>query len=417
MTTYWILAIFLLFFFLDLAVESTLEVLNLNHVKSRAGQIPEPLKDKLSKDTAERSYQYTLAKGRYSLVRGGYGAALVLLVLFSGWLPWLESALMGWLGDVHTAHLFVAFLVALSVPFSLAMLPFRLYYTFVIENRFGFNRQTWKSWLVDAVKGLILSAVIGLPLLYGVYAFMAYSGANWWLWLFVFLALFQVVMLWLYPTLIAPLFNRFSPLADGELKSRLEALAEKAGFKTRGLYVMDASRRSGHSNAYFTGFFRPRIVLFDTLVESTPVDESLAVLAHEIGHYKARHIHKRLVTGLGGMLASLYVLSLLIDWQPLFTAFGFAQPSLHAALGLFILGSGVFTFFLEPVSAWISRRHEFEADAFSVKLAGMPEALKSALLRLSDENLTNLHPHPWYSRYHYSHPTLLERMEAIDRSR
>ena len=211
-----------------------------------------------------------------------------------------------------------------------------------------------------------------------------------------------------------PLFNKFSPLPEGDLRSRLEALARDAGFENRGLFAMDASRRSGHSNAYFTGIFRPRIVLFDTLVERMSVDEAAAVLAHEIGHYKARHVHKRLALGLVGSLLALWVLSLLAAWPALFEAFGFDGPSFHAALALFGLGGGAFTFFLAPLSSWFSRRDEYESDRYSVRIARAPEALKSALVKLNGENLANLYPHPWYSRWHYSHPTLLDRLAAID---
>jgi STE24 endopeptidase len=297
---------------------------------------------------------------------------------------------------------------------ALASLPFGLYRTFVVEVRFGFNRTTFRLWLADRSKGLLLAAALGIPLLYGVHAFMARTGRLWWVWLFGFLTAVQVAMLWLYPALIAPLFNKFSPLPEGELRARLDGLARDAGFRNRGLFVMDASKRSGHSNAYFTGLFRPRIVLFDTLVEKMTVDEAAAVLAHEIGHFKAHHVHRGLLLGLAGTLAGLWVVSLLIGWPPLFQAFGFAGPSFHAALALFSLGGGAFTFFLAPVASWLSRRHEYQADRFSVRLARAPEALKAALVKLSGENLGNLHPHPWYSRWHYSHPTLLERLAAID---
>jgi STE24 endopeptidase len=190
-------------------------------------------------------------------------------------------------------------------------------------------------------------------------------------------------------------------------------MARGAGFATRGLYVMDASRRSGHSNAYFTGFFRPRIVLFDTLVEQMTVDETAAVLAHEIGHYQARHVHRRLALGLAVQLASLWVLSVLVRWPPLFAAFGFAAPTLEAAVALASLCGGAFTFFLAPLSSLVSRRHEYEADRRSVAIARAPQALRSALVKLNGENLSNLHPHPWYSAWHYSHPTLLERLAAL----
>jgi STE24 endopeptidase len=243
---------------------------------------------------------------------------------------------------------------------------------------------------------------------------MSFAGDRWWLWMFAFLVVLQVFLLWFYPTVIAPLFNKFVPLPDGDLKQRLENLARHTGFRNRGLYVMDASRRSGHSNAYFTGLFRPRIVLFDTLVDKMTVDEAAAVLAHEIGHYKGRHIQRRLLWGLGSMLVMLFVLSKLVTWPPLFQAFGFAAPSFHAALAIFSLGGGAFTFFFDPFQAWLSRRNEYQADRFSVVHTRQPEALKSALIRLGGDNLSNPTPHTWYSAWHHSHPTLLDRLNTID---
>jgi STE24 endopeptidase len=230
---------------------------------------------------------------------------------------------------------------------------------------------------------------------------------------FAFFTAVQVGLVWIYPTLIAPLFNRFSPLGDGPLRARLEALAREAGFRTRGLFVMDASRRSGHSNAYFVGFLRPRIVLFDTLVEQMSVEEAAAVLAHEIGHFKLRHVHRRLAAGLAGMLAALWVLSRLVSWPPLFQAAGFGAPSRHAALALFALCGSAFTFFLDPLSSWLSRRHEYAADRFAVRLTGRGEPLREALLRLHAENLAVPRPHPWHSAWYDSHPALVERLAAI----
>lgn len=408
----WVLPVFLLAFLLRYAVETALAAANLRHVAAVGGAVPPALEGRVTAETARRARDYALANGRFGLVAETWSAALTLAVLLSGVLPWLDRRIAG-LG-LAGAWRFVAFLAILSAAFALAGLPFALWRTFVLEARFGFNRTTWRLWLADQAKGLALSLAIGLPLAFGIHAFMAGTGRLWWLWLFGFLTAVQVVMLWLYPSLIAPMFNRFAPLPEGALRARLEALARDAGFRNRGLFVMDASRRSGHSNAYFTGIFRPRIVLFDTLVERMSVDEAAAVLAHEIGHYQARHVHKRLVLALAGSLLALWVLSLLVAWPPLFAAFGFDGPSFHAALALFALGGGAFTFFLEPISSWFSRRNEYESDRYSVRIARAPEALKSALVKLNGENLANLHPHPWYSRWHYSHPTLLERLAAID---
>ncbi|BDG01580.1 M48 family metallopeptidase [Anaeromyxobacter oryzae] len=406
-----VVPVFLAFFTAQLAVETALLLLNLRHV-ARARGVPALLAGRVDEGTADRSRAYTLANGRFALIQEFFSAALTLAVLFSGLLPALDRALAG--RGLAGAHLFVAYLVALSAGSALLALPFSLWHTFRLEARFGFNRTTPRLWVLDRVKGVVLQAAIGVPLLYAIYAFMRFTGALWWLWLFGFLVLVQVVLLWAYPTLIAPLFNRFEPLPDGELRARLERLAHDAGFRNRGLFVMDASRRSGHSNAYFTGLLRPRIVLFDTLVANMSVDEAASVLAHEIGHYRARHIHRRLALSLAGTLVVLFVLSRLVAWPPLYAAFGFDRPSLQAALTLVSLCGAPFVFWLSPLAARLSRRHEYEADRYAIRIARAPAALATALVRLNGENLSNLHPHPWYSAWHYSHPVLVERLAAIE---
>ena len=410
--THLVLGSFLAFFAAQLAVETALSLMNLSHVARAGDAVPPALRGEVDAETARRSRDYTLARGRFGLVLDAFGGAVTLALLFSGVLPGLDAGLarMGLTG----AHRFVAFLAVLSALGSVLDLPFSLWSTFVLEARFGFNRATPGLWLKDRLKGIALGAAIGLPLLYGAYGFFALTGRAWWLWLFAFLSAVQVLMVWLYPTLIAPLFNRFSPLPEGELRTRLEALAREARFRTRGLFVMDASRRSGRGNAYFAGLFRPRIVLFDTLAREMSVEEAAAVLAHEIGHYRARHVHKRLAASILAELAALYVLSLLVAWPPLFAAFGFPAPSLHAAIALASLCGGAFTFFLAPLESALLRRHEYEADRYSVALARAPAALRTALVKLARQNLGNLHPHPWYSAWHCTHPALVERIAAIE---
>jgi STE24 endopeptidase len=407
-----VLAVFVACFVLQYAIETALLVVNLRHVR-RSGGVPAALAGRIDEESAEESRDYTLVNGRFALVQGAVGAALTLAVLLSGVLPALDRALVA--RGLGGAHRFVAFLVVLAAGGALLSLPFSAWHTFRIETRFGFNRATVGQWVLDRVKGVAVEAALGIPLLYAMYAFMRFAGPRWWLWLFLFLAAIQLFMQWLYPAVIAPVFNRFVPLPDGPLRERLVALAKSAGFAHRGLYVMDASRRSGHSNAYFTGIFRPRVVLFDTLVDGLEVDEAASVLAHEIGHYRARHVHRRLLLSLASLLLALLVLSWLVPWPPLHAAFGFETPTLHGAVALVSLGGAAFVFWIQPLASRLSRRHEYEADRYAVRLAGAPEALKSALVRLNRENLSNLHPHPWYSAWHYSHPTLLERLAAIDR--
>ena len=408
-----VLVVFLACFGLQYAIETALLLVNLRHVR-RSGGVPAALAGRLDEATAERSRAYTLANGRFALAQGAFGAVLTLAVLLSGVLPWLDGRLAA--RGFGGAHRFVLFLTVLAACSALVSLPFSVWHTFVLEERFGFNRTTPRTWTVDRLKALGVETALGVPLLYATYAFMRFAGARWWIWLFIFLAAVQLFMLWLYPTFIAPLFNRFAPLPDGPLRDRLVGLAHDAGFANRGLYVMDASRRSGHSNAYFTGIFRPRIVLFDTLVDEMAIDEAASVLAHEIGHYRAHHVHRRLALSLASLLLALLVLSWLVAWPPLHGAFGFDAPTLHGAVAIFSLGGAAFVFWLQPLASHFSRRHEYEADRYSVRLARAPEALKHALVRLNRQNLSNLHPHPWYSAWHYSHPTLVERLAAIDRA-
>jgi STE24 endopeptidase len=407
-----VVRVFLAFFTARFAVESLLLLLNLRHSSAAGASVPVPLRDRISPETAERSRGYALAKGRFALAALAWDSAVTLSLLFSGCLPWLDGALAN--AGLEGATRFVAFLLALSAGTGLATIPVSLYGTFALEARFGFNRTTWRTWVSDELKSIAVGLLLGVPLLYAAWFFMSATGTWWWLWLWAFLGAIQILLLWLYPALIAPLFNKFAPLGAGDLRSRLEELCRATGFRAGGLFVMDASRRSAHSNAYFTGFVRPRIVLFDTLVSSMSVDEATAVLAHEIGHFRLRHVLKRLASGLVLSLAGLWLLSLIVRWPAMFHAFGFQAASWQAAVAILSLAGGAFTFFLTPISAWISRRHEYAADRYSVERTGLPEALQSALVKLNRENLANLHPHPWYSRWHHSHPTLLERLEALD---
>jgi len=406
-----VLIVFLAFFAAEQLTQTFLSFANLRHVVRAGYAVPPALAGLVDPDSARRSRDYAVATNRAGIAHRLYDAVLTLVMLFSGLLPWLD----GFLGRRGLAppNRFVAFLVALSIAGGIAQLPWNLYATFVLEQRFGFNRTTPSLWLKDRLKAVLLGGAIGIPLLYALYGFFALAGGAWWLWAFAFISAVQILMVWLFPAVIAPLFNRFTPLPEGELRARLEAMAEEAGFRTRGLFVMDASKRSGHSNAYFTGFFRPRIVLFDTLVQQMTVDEAAAVLAHEIGHYRARHVHKRLLLGLAVQLAALWIVSILVRWPPLFAAFGFGAPSFHGALALASLCGGAFTFFFSPLEAAVSRRQEYAADRESVRIARAPGALRSALVKLGRENLSNLHPHPLYSAWHYSHPTLVERLAAI----
>lgn len=409
--------LFLGFLSAELIVESLLNEANMRHLKRqwREGRLPDGLAASFDPETHEKSVRYALARGRLTRWSALYGAGLTLLVLFGGVLPWLDG-LTGDLGALLPVAETPGILFCLAVGgvFAVMSLPLRIYSTFVLEERFGFNKTDVRTFVMDRFKGTVLAVVIGAPFLYGVLWLMKATGAWWWVYVFAFVFAFQGLMLVIYPTLIAPLFNRFSPVADDSLRDAIAELAQRVGLQTSGIFTMDGSKRSGHSNAYFTGLGKAkRIVLFDTLLEQLDRPQLLSVLAHEMGHYKMRHVLKGLGVSAIFTLAGLWVLSLLLDYPPLFRTFGLDGPAHYTALVIFSLISGPFTFWLAPFMNRISRRHEYEADGFAVRLLEDGQPLEEALVALTVNNLSNPTPHPWYSTYHDSHPATAERVRAI----
>ena len=412
-----ILTVFLALFVIQFAIEFGLNELNLRQVEKSSAKkaIPEAFYGKIAPQDYARSIEYTLAKARFQRWSEFYGSAVLLIVLLSG----LLGVVDGW--SAHWASSFslggygqgIIFCGAVGAILTLTALPTELYSTFGIEAMFGFNKSTIGLYLSDKLKGLVLGLLIGVPFLLVVLWLMDIMGRSWWLWAFAFIAAFQLLMIVIFPTFIAPWFNTFEPLKDGELRRRILALAEQIGFTTSGIYSMDGSRRSAHSNAYFTGIGKAkRIVLFDTLIDQMSTAQGLAVLAHEMGHYKMKHIHRMLWVQMVFLLGALYILSVLVGYAPFFAAFGLT-PSNHGALVLFSLVSGPFTFFLAPFMNRLSRKHEYEADRFAAITLRDATAMEEALINLTVKNLSNLTPHPWYSVYHYSHPTAVERINAI----
>ena len=412
-----VIGLFLGLFACEFIVEAVLNELNLRYVRARssASNIPEFIAGKMTAEDHNKSVQYTLAKGSFQRYSEVYGRAVTLMVLFGGLLPFWDrwaDQLAGSLPALPHAH-GILFCFGVVFVYSLAALPVSLYATFGLEARFAFNTTTWRVYLMDRLKGFVLGVIIGAPFLIVVFELMDDAGRYWWLWTFFFIASFQFVTIIVYPILIAPWFNKFEPLKESPLRDRILALGEKIGFKTSGIFTMDSSRRSGHSNAYFTGIGKAkRIVLFDTLLEQMTIEQALAVLAHEMGHYKMNHIRRMLVVQLVFLLIALYLLSLLLEYRPFFGAFGL-NPSSHAALVLFSLLSAPATFYLGPLMNGLSRRHEYEADRFAALTLGGGKAMEEALINLTVKNLSNLTPHPWYSAYHYSHPTTAERIQAL----
>lgn len=410
-----ILVAFVVLLVLKFATSMILDWINLMYVQRHSGTVPEGFRAHIDLPTYRKSIDYTVAKTRFGLVQHCYEASVLMVVILSGLLPWLYSSLSALLGMGIWGQAGVLFFVAILL--SIPGLPFDWWGTFRLEERFGFNKSSQTLWFVDKLKGLLLGFVIGYPLLALLIFLVISAGALWWVWGFVIFFLFQLLMVVVYPMFIMPLFNTMEPLADGELKERLFALADRTGFKANTILVIDGSKRSAHSNAFFAGFGRfRRIVLYDTLIEQMGPEQLEAVLAHEIGHYKKGHIPKMMVLSALTTFAMFVVLGWLAHGTWFAEAFLFS-PHLAGefvpVLLLFMLLSGLLSFWLSPFTSRWSRKHEYEADAFARDAMGSAAPLIDALRKLHKKNLSNLTPHPWYSRFYYSHPTLLEREDAL----
>ena len=411
-----IFTLFLALFTLEFLVEFGLNELNLRHVRAcwEAKKLPDFFTGKMSADEYDKSVQYTLANGRFQRWSEVYDRLIALVMLFA-----MLGSLDRFAGTVAQSFSLgsyghgIIFCLAVGLVFIATSLPNDLYSTFALEAKFGFNKTTVRLFVIDKLKGLVLGLLVGVPFLFVVLWLMQAMGDYWWLWAFAFIAAFQLLMIVIFPTFIAPWFNKFQPLKEGEFRERILALANQIGFTTSGIFIMDGSKRSAHSNAYFTGIGKAkRIVLFDTLIEQMTMDQGLAVLAHEMGHYKLKHIRRTLVVQTIFLFIGLYLLSLLLNAPAFFSAFGL-PPSNHAALVLFSLVSGPATFYLGPLMNRLSRKHEYEADHFAAMTLRDGKPMEAALVNLTVKNLSNLNPHPWYSAYHYSHPTAVERISAI----
>jgi len=406
----WITALLMV---MRLAGEYWLGALNRREVRRHAGEPPAGVAAIMDGATYRKAVAYTLEKSSFGQLVEFFDTLVLAMVVFGGLLPALYEQFAHW-GGPDAIWSDVLFILTVGVLLSLPGLPFDWWAQFKLEAKFGFNKSTPGLWVTDKLKGLLVTLLIGYPLLWVLLSLVHWVGSGWWLWGFGVLFGFQLLMLVLYPKLILPLFNKLTPLPEGELRTRLLELGDRTGFKARAIQVMNGSKRSGHSNAFFTGFGRfRRIVLFDTLIAQLSNEELEAVLAHEIGHYRRGHIPKMLavsaVTQLGGFA--------LIAWlaaSPWFnTAFGFPPGELAPAFLLFGLLSGLVFFWFTPVGNYFSRRHEYEADAFAREAMRGPGPLVGALRKLAQKNLTNLTPHPWFSAFFYSHPTLVERERAL----
>ncbi len=404
--------IFLIAVFISSSVQFWLARRQANYVAAHRATVPEAFKDKVPLAAHQKAADYSQAK----LKLGNFDGLLSIVVLlsftlggginlaFSYWPTVIESPL--WAGVAATASIFLLM--------TLIEIPTSLYQTFVIEEKFGFNKSSIGQFIKDQVLQLSLGAAIGLPFLALILWVMDNVGSLWWLWAWAILMTFSLLMSWLYPTVIAPLFNKFTPMEDGSLKERIQGLLTRCGFNSQGIFIMDGSKRSGHGNAYFTGLGNnKRIVFFDNLVASLDEEELESVLAHELGHFKCKHVIKMLFATSIMSLISFAVLGWLISQTWFYNGLGVEQASNAAALLLFMLVSSSFTFFMQPISAYFQRKFEFEADDFAANNSKATKMI-SALVKLYEENANTLTPDPLYSAFHYSHPPAAIRIAHLE---
>ena len=406
----WVTAVLMV---LRLAADLVLSALNRAEVRRHAAEAPPAVAAIMDRETYAKTVDYTLAKSRFGVLTDVFDTLVLLLVLFGGVLPMLFNVAAGWSGPDATWNHALFILIA-GVLLAIPSLPFEWWEQFRLEQKFGFNKSTPGLWVADKLKGVALMFAIGFPLLWALLSLVKRVGNTWWILGFALMFGFQLLMLILYPKLILPLFNKLTPLPEGDLRTRLMALGDRTGFRAKAIEVIDGSKRSGHSNAYFTGFGRfRRIVLFDTLISQLTPEELEAVLAHEIGHYRRGHIPKMIALSAVMMLGGFAVVAWLAQSLWFNTAFGFPPAQMAPSFLLFGLLSGVVTFWFAPLGNMLSRRYEYEADAFAKDAMGGPSAMIGALRKLAQKNLTNLTPHRWFSGFHYSHPTLVERERAL----
>lgn len=402
--------LFLAAFSLTLIGRLWLTLRHIQFVKAHRGAVPTDFSEQISLEAHQKAADYTVDRSKVGLISTLIDASLLLALTLGGglnllhevWAPRLDGIIYG-----------LAMLFSLMLISGLIDLPFSLYRQFVIEARYGFNRMTLSLFFADLIKQSLLGLVIGAPVIAAVLWLMGTMGELWWLYVWIFWSIFNLLIMFIYPTWIAPLFNKFSPLEDGETKSRIEALLTRCGFRSSGLFVMDGSKRSNHGNAYFTGFGNSkRIVFFDTLLTRLSTNEVEAVLAHELGHFRKKHIVKRMVFMFASSLGFLWLLGQLINAPWFFNGLGVSAENTTLALILFFLVIPIFTFPLNPLMSYFSRQHEFEADAYAAQHTAADD-LTRALVKLYEDNASTLTPDPIHSMFYDSHPPAAVRIAHL----
>ncbi len=396
----------------DFILHGVADYLNIKHLKDT---LPDTFAGVYDAERYKKSQEYLRVNTRFGWVSGTLDIIVILAFWFGKGFPLLDSWVRSFnLGNVTTGLLYMGVLILFKAVFSL---PFSIYATFIIEERFGFNKTTWPVFFVDRIKSIILGLLLGTPLLAGILAFFEYAGPNAWWYCWITAACFMLVVHFIAPTWIMPLFNKFKPIDEGELKNAVMTFARSVKYPLENLFVMDGSKRSTKSNAYFAGFGKhKRIVLFDTIMEQLTVSELVAVLAHEIGHFKKRHIQIMLAAGIVQMGVMFFLLSFFLSYQGLFDAFYMEQTSIYGGLIFFGMLYSPIDFLMGIFMQIFIRKNEYDADRFAVETTNDPQALGNALKKLSVSNLSNLTPHPFYVFLNYSHPPIIERIEKMDHS-
>jgi STE24 endopeptidase len=405
---------FLIVILAAIFIEFTLTIISeLLNLKALKVDPPPELQDIYAPEKYRNSQEYTRVNTRFSLITGTFRVAVLLAFWFTGGFNLLDQAIRSW-GLVPIVNGLI-YLGILMFAFSLLMLPFTIYSTFVIEEKFGFNRTTIRTFIMDHLKAMVLSILLGAPLLAGILSLFEYAGALAWLYCWAVIVLYSLIVQYVAPTWIMPLFNKFTPMEQGELREKIMQYAGSVNFSVKNVFVMDGSKRSSKSNAFFTGFGRnKRIALFDTLIERHTIPELVAVLAHEIGHHKKKHIVQGTIISILHTGLLLFLLSVFIDSPGLYTAFMMEQPSVYTGLLFFGLLYTPIELILSILLNIVSRKNEYEADRFAATTIDEPQSMISALKKLSADNLSNLSPHPFYVFLNYSHPPLLQRIRAIE---
>ena len=411
-----LLKLFVTLQLMKFAIETLLATLNKRYYENPERQEEVVKVLKINPQKFQKALEYSRDKYWYSIVSGSINLTGFLIFLYFGGFGYVEAISIDLLQNYESYKILtgLVFFALLGFLSSLMSLPFDYYYTFVLEQKHGFNRQQPSGFFSDWIKGQVIGVILGGIFLGSILWVMDVMGSNWWLWAWLTISMIQLLTIWIYPSLLAPIFNKFTPIQDGALKDEIFSLAEKVNFKASGLFSMDASKRSTHGNAYFTGVFNEkRIVLFDTLLDSLSVKEIIAVLAHELGHFKLNHVRWMLIRGTLMMGLIFYLLSVCLPLEPFYRSFYLDGVSHYGALLVFSLWFNMVTFMISPLGSWLSRRNEFAADKFAVHHVEDRSLLPAALIKLSETNHSMPLAHPIYSFFYHSHPPLMERISAI----